>query len=140
MNFMSLENVLAAGATTDPTFVKQPVEWKTKDAQGDSVVHNFDVFIRKEMTAADFDFIYSKKSDNEDENVRACKQIHRFVRMGDGSEVIPFQKALTFKVSLIVALLDAITAVQAPPKPESKEGEAEDETKKLAPPTNSISS
>lgn len=95
---MNLQDLISAGALSGSTFndvVKKSVEWEGK---------TFDVFIKREMSAADFEALI-RNVDGE-ESVMARK-VSLFVALKDG-ERIPFETAMLFKPSLLLKLASAI--------------------------------
>lgn len=84
----------------------------------------FSVYVKSEMSAADFEFIYRSK--DEDEDSYMARRVARSIVM-EGGEAVPYEDAQKFKTSLLIALCGAIDAVQTPLK---KETEKEPDEKK----------
>lgn len=104
---MRLTELIAAGAFIDEGVTKREVTWEG---------HTFDVWIKNEMSAADWEFVYggTHLNKNVDVNDQAFspRRIHRFVRLGDqGQDVVSYEDAVRMRTSLVLAICEAINAV-----------------------------
>lgn len=104
---MNLTDLIGKGALIDEGVTKRSVEW-----DGNS----FDIYVKNEMSAADFEFIFGigKKADDivEDDALFA-RQVHRLVRIGSkGEDAVPHETARRMKTSLLIALSTEIGKVQ----------------------------
>jgi hypothetical protein len=70
--------------------------------------NTFDVNIKKEMSGADFEFIYA--SGKNDDGSIMSRRVSRLILVGEKS--IAYEEAKKFKHSFLVALCNAINAVQ----------------------------
>ena len=99
---MSLDSLLKAGAFISEGVTSRQVQWEG---------HTFDVLIKNEMSAADFEFIYGaggKADINPQDEAYSARRVHRFVLMADTRELIPYEKAVLLKPSLLLALCEQI--------------------------------
>lgn len=117
---MNLEQLVAMGALTGrPNFVERSVHWSGNE---------FTAKFKTEMTAADYEFIYSKKTD---EDSYVARRVSRMVLM-DGDVPIPYDEAKKFKHSLLVSIAVVLNEVE---KEFSKQ--ADDEKKQSSQKMNS---
>jgi hypothetical protein len=124
---MNLNDLIAAGAFVRPGLVKKSVEWKYRNDDGEVVTCNFDVHVKQDQSAADFEFIYARELDDD---VRMAKRVHRLVTLGEtGEEKIPYDAALTMKPELLIVLCRAINEVEQPGSVNDKKPEGEAEKK-----------
>lgn len=127
---MNLDSLIAAGAFVRPGLVKKTVTWKYRDEDEKIVTCEFDIHIKKSMSAADFEYIYSPQSDDD---VRMAKRVNRLVFLGEnGEEVIPYAAAESMKPSLLIVLINALNEVEQAQSvkedkkdPDSAEGDSE---------------
>ena len=101
---MNLEDLIKSGALISSSAnepVLKTVKWDGKE---------FDVKIKRDMSAADFEYVIKEIGD---EDSRMARRVHRLVYLA-GGERIPYQTALQFKTSLLVALIGAINEVHQP--------------------------
>lgn len=121
---MDLQRLLAAGAFIKGEYVKKSVKWKHVDANQEEITNEFDVFVKREQSAADFEFIYRAR---DEESSIMVRRVSRLVRLGEnGEEAIPYATADQFQTGLLLALVSAINEVEeesAPKKKPAKEGE-----------------
>ena len=121
---MDLQSLLAAGAFISGDYVRKSVKWKHVDANQDEITNEFDVFVKREQSAADFEFIYRARDSDSSLMVR---RVSRLIRLGDnGQEPIPYETADQFQTGLLLALVGAINEVEEANAPKKKpvEGEA----------------
>lgn len=85
---------------------------------GSEDVFKFDIFVKLEMSAADYEFINVESAGLDDRHLMA-RRIHRMVRVldGDGSDEsamvrIPFETASRFSLPLQVAMCLCINEVE----------------------------
>lgn len=95
---MNLQELIKVGAAAPISYVKRPVKWEG---------HEFDVEVKSEMTAADFEFVYRSAVD---EDSYMARRVHRFIRLKDGEQV-PYADAKCFKTSLLISLCAEVNAV-----------------------------
>lgn len=122
---MNLEELVKQGSVQDG-YEQVPVEW-TND-EGEQVA--FDIYVKREMSAADYEYIYlgsGRRIDPENgqfiddgSDSFMARRVHRLVRVGDGTEVIPEGTARKFKHTLLMAMASAITKVERPVSVPSK--------------------
>lgn len=108
---MNLQQLIESGALLGSSahdFVKKSVTWEG---------NTFDVFIKRDMSAADFEYVLK---DVGDDDSRMARRVHRFVSLDNG-ERIPYETALQFKTGLLIALANAINSVQKPLTAESNQ-------------------
>lgn len=77
---------------------------------------NFDVFVKPVPSAADFEFIYSAKGEDDSYGAR---RVSRFIMLAN-NERIPYEKAKLLKTELLTALTTAINKVQGPDQYQKK--------------------
>lgn len=112
-----LDQLLSAGALIENDTAIRPVLWTTE--AGDVI--EFDVIVKTEMSAADYEFIYLGFGDTSNDPSYLARRVHRMARFG-GGEVIPLEQAVQFKPDLLRAICEAIGAVEKPiPKPSSRQ-------------------
>lgn len=122
---MNLEQLKSQGSIQDG-YAKVPVEWTNDD--GDVI--KFDIYAKREMSAADYEFIYlgtGRERDIEtgellDDPLDSmfARRVHRLARLGEDQEPIPFETAKTFKHSLLTAISGAIATVEKKPNSKKK--------------------
>lgn len=101
---MNINDLVALGATANSSVVKKTISWKQKKEE-----HTFDVFIKKEMSAADFEFIYTNRK--EDDTIMA-RRVTRLIFLGEkGEESIPYETASSMRWDLLLAMCKAINEV-----------------------------
>lgn len=101
---MNLQDLIAAGALVQMGFdnaISKSVTWEG---------HTFDVKIKPDASAADFEFIYG--TPKADEDSYSARRVHRYVLL-PGDERIPYETARKMKNSLLVAICNAINLVHA---------------------------
>lgn len=99
---MNLKDLIAAGAIAKSGFddaVTRSVTWEG---------NTFDVKIKRDISAADFEFIYAQAKDDEDSY--SARRVHRFVMLTE-EERIPYETARQMKSSLLIAICSAINSV-----------------------------
>lgn len=77
---------------------------------------DFDVYVKPCPNVADFEFIYSAKTDDDSYGAR---RVSRFIMLEDG-ERISYEKALEIRVELLTVLTNAINKVQGPDQYQKK--------------------
>src|SRR3546814_3555745 len=112
---MDLKTLQGLGIATSIGVEKTAVEWDCGEQDGQPV-SGFDIFVKREQSAADWEFItiqgLAKTQGDGDHNIMA-RRVHRLVRLGDdGPEVIPFDVALAWKPEFLLSLCTAINRVQ----------------------------
>jgi len=107
---MNLDQLIARGAIIQPAMVKKTVTWKHRE-DGELNEDTFDIHVKKDVSAADFQFIFSGQSD--DEYALMPRRVHRLVTLGEnGEEKIPYPAAASMRLSLLIALCTAINEVE----------------------------
>lgn len=103
---MKLSDLIELGALNTDGVTRRTVKWQEVE---------FDVLIKNEMSAADFEFIFSVgKRDGsvaESEEAHMARRVHRLARIGSGSEILPYDQAVRMKLSLLLAICDQINSV-----------------------------
>lgn len=103
---MKLSDLIAHGALNTDGVTRRKVKWQEVE---------FDVLIKNEMSAADFEFIFAvgKRDGKVDESEEAhmARRVHRLARLGSDSEVLPYEQAVRMKLSLLLAICDQINSV-----------------------------
>lgn len=118
---MDLTTLLNAGAKVVGGLVKKSIVWENDLEEK----IEFDIFIKQEESAADFEFIFASR---EEGSAIMARRVARLVRLGNaGEQVIDYETALKFKPSLLLTMCKAINAVQDKVKPPVETGEAQDE-------------
>ena len=119
---MDLQKLIAAGAFIKGDYVRKSVSWKHVDENQAEVVNEFDIFFKRELSAADFEFIYKAR---DDESSIMVRRVSRLVRLGEnGEEAIPYETADQFHTGLLLAFVTAINQVEKENTPKEKqEGE-----------------
>jgi hypothetical protein len=113
---MNLEQLMAAGAMLPNSLVKKTVTWKHRDDDKKMMTDIFDVHVKKDMSAADLEFIHL--NGNEHEGIMA-RRVSRLILLGeDGSERISFAVAASLQPGLLLSLCEAINAVEKENLPE----------------------
>lgn len=130
---MNLQSLLAAGAFISGDYVRKNVKWTHTNGKHEEVITDFDVFVKRHQSAADFEFIYRPRDDQSSIMVR---RVARLIRLGEeGEEAISYDTADQFQTGLLLALVGAINEVEEEnaPKKKPQQGEAPaegtDETK-----------
>lgn len=98
---MKLEKLLELGRLTSLGFddaERKEIEWEG---------HKFFVFVKKEQSVADLEFIYAPKSE---EDSYGARRVARFVLLDDG-ERIPYDLAKSLKPELLTLLSGAVNEV-----------------------------
>ncbi len=110
---MNLKNLREVGAFIDEGVTKKTVTWNK---------HQFDVLVKNEMSAADFEFLYNVGAVNANgsDHAFAARRVHRLIRVDGGAEVVTYDEALLMKPSLLVALCQVINEVQDKPEETKK--------------------
>ncbi len=109
---MRLKDLIDKGAFIDTGVMSRKVTW-----EGNA----FDVLVKSEMSAADYEFIYlglgdRAKVDEHDKSLMA-RRVHRLVRIGPaGEDAISYEDAARMKHSLLMALCVQINEVHRPPE------------------------
>ena len=122
-----LDDLIAKGAIIAPASVrvKKSIHWQSRGDDGTAVDVNFDVHIKRDMSAADFQFIFSAAHDED--YAMMARRVHRLVTLGEnGDEKIPYEAAASMRVSLLIAICNAINEVEKEREivePPAKEGE-----------------
>lgn len=101
---MNLEELIRSGAllsSANDGPIKKKATWEGKV---------FDVLIKREMSAADFEYIFK---DGDDDDSRMARRVHRLIYLADG-ERIPYETAKQFKPSLLLSLVMAINEAHKP--------------------------
>lgn len=125
---MNLDQLIACGAIIQPSLLKKTVTWKNRDDDGVMQEYTFDVHIKKEMSGADFEFIFSNRLDEDD--VVMARRVHRLVTLGEnGEEKIPYEAAASMKPGLLLSLCAAINEIEKEDSAKNKEPEGETEKK-----------
>ncbi|OHV12118.1 hypothetical protein [Kushneria phosphatilytica] len=123
---MNLEELVRKG-TIDDGFEEKTVQWDS----GDETLE-FQVFVKREMSAADYEYIFlntaqlGREEDDSDGSFMA-RRVHRMVRMQDHA-AIPYNTAKRFKQSLLMALCSALNEVERSPVDENDEEDDEGKT------------
>lgn len=113
---MKLSELIEAGAVVQSGYQKVTTKWTNEDTGKE---YEFDVEVKREMSAADHDFILIgyAQADGEDKSYMV-RRVHRMVRL-DG-QAIPLATAESFKVTLLMALCAAIDAKEVKPVEKKK--------------------
>lgn len=117
---MNLQQLVEIGSVREG-FEPVEVTWHN----GDEEV-SFNILAKREMTAADHEFIFlgaGRKRDEEgkmiedDHDAYVARRIHRMVRLDNEgvAEVIPYETAKHFKGSLLIAMAQALNSVEKQP-------------------------
>lgn len=120
---MNLQALLAAGAfVNNVELVRKNIKWEGVNEAKEKVINDFDIFIKPEQSAADFEFIHVS---NKIDSAIMARRVSRLVTLGEhGEETISYETALQFKPSLLMAMCLAINEVEKERAPvEPKEGE-----------------
>lgn len=102
-----LASLQGTGVFIDEGIKTETVSWIKQDG---SMVE-FDVFVKAEMSAADYEFIYLGIGDNKQEPSLMARRVHRLVRMANGQS-IPLEDAYRFKRELLGAICEAINRAE----------------------------
>lgn len=122
---MNLQSLIAAGAFIRGDYVRKSVKWKHVDGNQEEITNEFDIFVKREQSAADFEFIYRARDDQSSIMVR---RVARLVRLGEnGEEAIPYETADQFQTGLLLALISAVNEVEEENSPKKKPVEGETE-------------
>lgn len=106
---MNLDQLIAAGAILPHSLVKKTVTWKHRNQQRKLIVDSFDVYVKKEMSASDVEFIYHNFAENEGIMAR---RVSRLIFLGEeGIERISYELAATMDPGLLIAFCDVLNAV-----------------------------
>lgn len=113
---MILKKLEQLGAIIGPDqFVKKECSFIPP---GSDDAFKFDIFVKLEMSAADYEFIFIESAGHDDPHIMA-RRIHRMVRVldGDGSDDtalvrIPFETASRFALPLQAAMCLCINEVE----------------------------
>lgn len=103
---MKLSDLVKAGAFIDEGVTTKTVEWDG---------NTFDVLVKNEMSASDFEFVYgvgvAKHEVNTADESYAARRIHRFIRLDGGKEAVSYEDAVRMKSGLVIVLTNAINEV-----------------------------
>lgn len=130
---MKLEDLIAAGAiiVNPDERVKKSVKW-TGEVNGKSAKLEFDIHVKREMSAADFEYMVVQSS--EPDVVRMARRVSRMVTLGDqGEQSIPYDVAREMKPSLLIAFVEQINLVEkdnAPKEDVKTDSDSKGETEK----------
>lgn len=116
---MDLSQLMERGSV-DTGFVEKTVTWDNGDESLE-----FTVFVKKEMSAADYEFIYLNMGNlrgQDDQDSLAARRVHRMIRM-EGYEPIPHETAKQMKQSLLLAICKVLNEVEVPPTEGDEDGE-----------------
>lgn len=116
---MKLEKLLELGRLASLGFddaEKKEIEWEG---------HKFFVFVKKEQSVADLEYIYAPKTE---EDSYGARRVSRFIRL-DGGEKIPYDIAKSLKPELLTLLSGAVNEVHKGPE-DLFNGDEADEQKK----------
>ena len=117
---MKLQDLIEIG-TVREGFEPVDVTWHNGEEE-----LTFSVLAKREMTAADHEYIFlgtGRQRDAEgkliedDHDAFVARRIHRMVRLNnDGvAEVIPYETAKRFKGSLLIAMAQALNSIEKQP-------------------------
>src|SRR3546814_12832016 len=108
---MDLKTVKVLDLETSQGVEKTAIAWDCGEQDGQPVL-GCDIFVRREQSAADWEFITIQglaKTQGDGDHNSMARRVHRLVRLGDdGTEVIPFDVALAWKPEFLLALCTAI--------------------------------
>lgn len=112
MSAASLNELVASGAFVNEDVRKEKGIWTKEDG---SIVE-FEIFVKAEMSAADYEFIYLGVGDKTQEPTYMARRVHRLARMANGDQ-IPMETASKFKPDLLRAICDVLNKAEIdPPK------------------------
>lgn len=115
---MNLQSLLAAGAFISGDYVRKNVKWNHVNDNQEETVTDFDVFVKRDQSAADFEFIYRPR---DDESSIMVRRVSRLIRLGEnGEEAISYATADQFHTGLLLALVGAINEVEKENAPKEK--------------------
>jgi len=107
---MNLQGLVALGAIVKQDFVKKSVVWFAGDEDRKKTKHEFDIYVKRFASAADFEFIYANSKNAE---VQMARRVCRMVRLGDEAvEVIDYKTAAQMDPSLLLVFCKAINEVE----------------------------
>lgn len=101
-----LSDVLDDDGLIDEGTERRPVTWNGK---------TFDVIIKKEMSAADYEFIYFQMDATTSDKSILARRVHRMVQQEDG-KAIPLAVTSRMKTSLLQAICGQINEVEIVPQ------------------------
>ncbi len=101
-----LSDVLDDDGLIDEGTEKREVTWNKK---------TFDVIIKKEMSAADYEFIYFQMDATTSDKSILARRVHRMVLQEDGKQ-IPLAVTSRMKTSLLQAICGQINEVEIVPQ------------------------
>lgn len=101
-----LSAILDEDGLIDEATEKRSVTWNKK---------TFDVIIKKEMSAADYEFIYFQMNGTETDKSILARRVHRMIRQEDGKP-IPLNVTSIMKTSLLQAICNQINEVEIVPQ------------------------
>jgi len=77
----------------------------------------FDVLVKNEMSAADFEFIFAtgtrKTGVPDSDEAHMARRVHRLTRLGSDHAVVPYEQAVKMKLPLLLAICAVINSVHA---------------------------
>jgi len=112
---MKLQDLLEQGGYVQTGYEKRPVSWTNDDGKAFA----FFVIVKKEMSAADSEFIAWALKETDDNASMLARRVHRLARFapdetGGEPEIIPLAVAVKMKPSLLAAIIKAIDGVVIP--------------------------
>ncbi|WP_411887339.1 hypothetical protein [Hydrocarboniphaga effusa] len=112
MQALKLQDLLGAGVVISDDVVNEKVLWTREDGE----LVEFDIFVKREMSAADYEFIFLGLGEGSEDKSWMARRVHRMVKMASG-EAFPMSDVVRFKPDLLKAICDAINRVESPAKP-----------------------
>jgi hypothetical protein len=112
---MKLSDLKKAGGFVSSEPVKTSVKWNTgkKDAAGEDIVHQFEVFIIRQSIGS-VEKIYS---DKDEDRSKMAMTLSKSVKFGEkGEESLTYEAAYQLDQSLALALIEAIKEVNGAAK------------------------
>lgn len=99
---MKLSELLEKGIVAEDDYEVKTLEWG--DGEEKDI---FEVYVKKEPSVADIDFIYDQSDDGRGKFEQMARAVHRLIRF-DGHESIPLDKAYQLKYTFLLLLFTAI--------------------------------
>lgn len=125
---MNLDTLIALGGVVPHSITKKSITWKHRDVStGEPVEHTFEVFIKRQMSAADAEFIHSSRGEDD---AFSARRVHRLVRILDPNDAenpngasIPDDFSQNMDLGLLTTICRAINEVEKENSPKVADGE-----------------
>ncbi len=106
---MNLQQLTEKGGFVEAAPVKMPVTWTRKNAAGEDLTDEFDVWVRRRSFGT-FERVASLGEDRS----RSAKMLSECVLLDEAQESLSYEQAYQLDPSLAMALIEAVKEASAP--------------------------